>query len=115
MGRSVRIMLGVCVILVLIVTPALYALHVEAEFRNFRPVREGVLYRSGQMTPGALKRVVHDYGIRTVVTLRDADLPGEPPPDLKEERWCRRMEINYHRLPPQNWWAPVGPAPVEEN
>jgi protein tyrosine/serine phosphatase len=110
-----RSLCGIATVGALIGGPVEYALRAEAELRNFRSFRDGVLYRSGQMKLAGLRRVVFDYGIRTVISLRDAAVPGEPPPDLAEERYCRAEEINYYRLPPRTWWAPAGPAPVEEN
>lgn len=111
----VRNLVGIATAGVLIGGPVGYALHTEAQVRNFRVFRDGVLYRSGQMKIPGLRRVVHDYGIRTVISLRDAAVPGDPPPDLDEERYCRAQEINYYRLPPRVWWAPAGPPPVEPN
>ncbi len=37
--------------------------------RNFGVVEDGVLYRSGRLTPTATKRVVERHGIRTIVDL----------------------------------------------
>lgn len=37
---------------------------------NFATVREGKLYRSGQMRAGTLARTVHENGIKTVLNLR---------------------------------------------
>jgi len=98
----------------LIVGPIIWANKSQAERRNFRVVREGVLYRSGQTTLGALERIIHDYRIRTIVSLRDSDDPGKPAPDLKEELYCRKNDILFVRIPPRAWWSPTGPAPVEE-
>jgi hypothetical protein len=39
------------------------------------PVREGVLYRTGQLSTTQLEKVVNDHGIRTVVNLRGRE-PG---------------------------------------
>jgi protein tyrosine/serine phosphatase len=113
--QFLRNLVGIATTGVLIAGPVEYARMAEAEMRNFRVFQEGVLYRSGQMTVGGLKQVVHDYGIRTVISLRDAAVPGDAPPDLDEELWCDKEEINYYRLPPRLWWAPAGPAPVEDN
>jgi tyrosine-protein phosphatase SIW14 len=113
--QFVRNLFGIATVAALIGAPVDYALRAEAEQRNFRAFCEGVLYRSGQMKLAGLKRVVHDYGIRTVISLRDAVVPGDPPPDLDEERWCRANDIGHYRLPPRAWWAPAGPAPVEDN
>jgi protein tyrosine/serine phosphatase len=113
MSRSLQVSLGSLVAVLLIAAPVLFALHQQAQTRNFRVVKQGVLYRSGQMSLDGLKRVVHDHGIRTVVTLRDARVPGMDPPDLAEEEYCNKEEITYVRIPPRNWSAPDGPAPVE--
>jgi tyrosine-protein phosphatase SIW14 len=103
--------LGVATVVALIVGPVIYAFHEEKQTLNFRVVREGVLYRSAQMTLPGLKRAVHDYGIRTVVSLRDEDRPD----DLAEEAYCRKEEINFYRLPPRHWDTTDGPAEVEGN
>jgi tyrosine-protein phosphatase SIW14 len=113
--RPIQTVAGVVITLFLLVGPVFYAFHVQAQMRNFAPVQEGVLYRSGQMSLIGLKQVINDYGIRTVISLRDAAVPGEPPPDREEEKYCRDMEIAYHRLPPREWWAPSGTPPVEAN
>jgi tyrosine-protein phosphatase SIW14 len=113
--RPIQTVAGVVITLLLIVGPVYYAFQVQAQMRNFAPVQEGVLYRSGQMTLAGLKQVINDYGIRTVISLRDAAVPGDPPPDRAEERWCDKEEINFYRLPPRPWWAPAGPPPVEDN
>ena len=57
--------------------PLGYATYRKHNLRNLRVVKEGVLLRSGQLSPAGLERVIHDYGIRTVVSLRDSyDAPG---------------------------------------
>ncbi len=93
--------------------PAAYAYFLQSRVRNFRVVREGVLYRSGQMSLSALQRAVHDYGIKTVVTLRDAAYAGDPPPDRDEEVYCKREDIRYCRISPRTWWSPDGSIPAE--
>jgi protein tyrosine/serine phosphatase len=97
--------------------PYAYALVREKHLRNFRVVEDRVLYRSGQLSPAGLERVIHDYGIRTVVCFRDID-EGEtgPPPDQWEEVLCRRLGINYYRLPLRVWAVnEKGIVPAEEN
>jgi protein tyrosine/serine phosphatase len=111
MRRLLVPLLGVGTVLALIVGPVVYAFHEDKQMRNFRIVREGVLYRSAQMTLPGFQRVVHDHGIRCVVSLRDADRPD----DLAEETYCRKQEITFYRLPPKSWDTTWGPAPVEEN
>jgi tyrosine-protein phosphatase SIW14 len=115
MSRTWLYLLGVLVVAALVVGPLAFAFQVQNELRGLKVVREGVLYRSGQMTTGGLKRALHDHGIRTVVSLRDAPVPEKLAPDLDEEAWCARMGVKFHRLPPQPWEARVGPPPVEPN
>jgi tyrosine-protein phosphatase SIW14 len=74
-------------------------------------VRAGVLYRSAQMTLPGLKRALHDYGIRTVISLRDPDRPD----DVAEEAFCRKEEVTFYRLPPRHWDTSNGPAEAEPN
>jgi tyrosine-protein phosphatase SIW14 len=103
--------LGVATVLALIIGPVVYAFHDEKQTRNFRVVRDGVLYRSAQMTLPGLKRVLHDYGIRTVISLRYEDRPD----DLAEEEFCRKEEVAFYRLPPKHWDTTDGPAEAEPN
>ena len=116
MWRFLRSLLAVALVVLCIGGPVVLALQMEKQTRNFHVVKEGVLYRSGQTTLLGLKNLVHEYRIRTVVSLRDADVPGARPPDLKEEDYCISQEINYIRLSPRHWEADDGgPAPVEDN
>ena len=118
MARVLTVLLGITFVVLLIVGPAVFAVHDNTHNqRNFRVVREGVLYRSGQPTEKGLKRICHDLGIRTVITLRDAKAPGLPMPERWETAFCEREEINYVRLPPRQWEGTEDKAhpPVDEN
>jgi protein tyrosine/serine phosphatase len=118
MLRSLQTLIGLTAVVFMIVGPIYLSARQLRQTRNFRVVRDRVLYRSAQMSLDGLKRIVHDYGIRTVVTLRDSHDPGLTPPDLAEEKYCQDQEINYLRLPPLAWENridPKGPAPVEPN
>lgn len=118
MVRSLQTLLGISAVALLIAAPVVQSVRQQRKLRNFRVVREGVLYRSAQMPLDGLKKVIHDYGIRTVVTLRDSHDPGATPPDSAEEAYCIAQEIDYLRLPPYAWedpHDPRGPAPVEKN
>jgi protein tyrosine/serine phosphatase len=118
MTPTLRTTLGVAVVLSSLAAPAAFAVRQQHQMRNFRVVREGVLYRSGQMTVDGLRRAAHDYGIRTIVTLRDSADPELSTLDRDEDDFCAREEILHLRLPPRAWenWAdPAAPAPVEEN
>jgi tyrosine-protein phosphatase SIW14 len=114
--RAFPWVMGSLVAAVLVGVPWGYSAYRRTHFREFRVVTPGVLYRSGQMTLAGLERVVHDHGIRTVVTLRDAAVPGDPPPDQAEADYCRKRAIKHVRLTPRRWEGePGGPAPAEEN
>lgn len=115
MARSLFTLVGILTVLALIFGPLAFAWQVTNDLRGFKVVREGVLYRSGQMTQAGLKRVLHDHGIRTVISLRDAPSTHRPAPDADEEQFCRKNEVAFYRLPPQPWEARVGPPPVEPN
>jgi protein tyrosine/serine phosphatase len=111
MPRYLSTLAGLLAVAFLIAAPVCFAVHQQNQMRNFRTVRDGVLYRSGQMSIEGLKRAVHDFGIKTVVSLRDSDRPT----DQDEERYCKDEDIQFIRLPPREWWAPAGPAPADEN
>jgi tyrosine-protein phosphatase SIW14 len=116
MSRWLQIVLGSAVTLSLITAPVLFAFHQQHEMRNFREVRQGVLYRSGQMTLNGLRKAHHEYHFKTIISLRDAMVPGQPDPDGQEEAFCADKDITFIRLPPYRWEGEEGTVPpVEEN
>lgn len=61
---------------------------------HFDVVREGVLYRSGQLTVDQLEKAVHRYQIKTLVNFL---VPG---PDVETERAvAKRLKIDFINLP----------------
>jgi protein tyrosine/serine phosphatase len=114
MARVLVTLLGIAVVVSLIAGPVGYALQQQRHMKHFRVVHDGVLYRSGQMTPAGLQRVLHDYLIRTVITLRDKRAPELTPPDQAEETYCRERGLTYIRIPPRSWDARDGAAPADE-
>jgi tyrosine-protein phosphatase SIW14 len=104
MSGRLRAGAGTVVALALIVGPAALGAHLQGQKRNFRVVCEGVLYRSGQMTPDGLRRVLHDYGIHTVVSLRD----GTTRADQATEEVCRGAEVYFVRIPIISPWGDLG-------
>jgi tyrosine-protein phosphatase SIW14 len=112
MPRSLAYLFGTCIAGLIVVGPLVYSNYRHHALRHFHVVEEGILYRSGQLTLDGLKRLIHDRGIKTVITLRDAAQPGQPPPDLDEEQYCRSQELNYVRISPQPWWASDGSVPA---
>jgi tyrosine-protein phosphatase SIW14 len=115
MRRPPSLLFGSLIALLVVGGPLGYRLYEHRTFRNFRTVRPGVLYRSGQLSRDGLMRLIHDRGIRTVISLRDATEVGHRPPDWAEEEFCLKEELYYFRLSPKLWWATEGPAPAAEN
>lgn len=114
MARISQFLIGTCIALGMVGVPVVFGYYRHAQVRNFHVVCEGVLYRSGQLSLSGLKRVQHDHGIKTVVTLRDAYYPGQLPPDLAEQAYCEAEELNYFRITPRPWWAADGSVPAEK-
>jgi protein tyrosine/serine phosphatase len=112
MPRPFAYAFSVLIVALLVGGPLCYSHFQQGQFRNFHEVKQGVLYRSGQLPLTGLKRILHDYGIKTVVTLRDAIVPGQTPPDAAEEAYCKKMELNYVRITPRNWSAADGSVPA---
>lgn len=110
MSRIVQVSIGTLVVLALITTPAVYAVRQQARIRKFRVVHPGVLYRSGQMTREGLKRILNDFGIKTVISLRD----GTTMSDKTEEEYLKSEEVNFERILPSQWGDVGGSVPVEE-
>jgi tyrosine-protein phosphatase SIW14 len=115
--RLFRLIASVLVAASILVIPLVYARVHEKNLRNFRVVEDGVLYRSAQLSPEGLDRVIHDYGIRTVVSFRDVE-EGKTtePPDKWEEEFCAKRGVNYIRLPLRAWATDeTGVVPADEN
>jgi tyrosine-protein phosphatase SIW14 len=110
MSRSLRNATAILITLSLIFGPVSYAFHLLAQTRNFRVVREGVLYRSGQITLEGLKRLHFDYGLKTVICLREKKTAA----DQAEEDYCNAEELNFVRIPPNHWGDEWGAPPAEE-
>lgn len=90
--------------------PIWYWKHRHVKLRNFRVVEPGVLYRSGQMTLAGLDKMIHDHGIRTVISLRDGDSRA----DMAEEAFCAKKGVRFVRIQQKPWWASDGSVPAEE-
>jgi protein tyrosine/serine phosphatase len=114
MPRPLRYGFGLLITFVVVGGPILYSNYRQSEVRAFRVVRDGVLYRSGQLSLDGFKRVVREYDIKCVVSLRDAIHPGDTPPDWEEEKYCKAEEITYVRITPERWWASDDSVPAEK-
>ena len=115
MARGRRVVLGASILLFAAAVPFLYGAHRQYYLRNFRVVEDGVLYRSGQLTPEGLERVLHDYGIKTVVTLRTVRDASKPYPDAWEKDVCEARGLKHVRIIPRVWGPDEkGEIPAEQ-
>ena len=115
MSRAGKVVVGTSVLLLAAAVPFLYGAHRQYYLRNFRVVEDGVLYRSGQLTPEGLERVLHDYGIKTVVTLRTVRDPNKPYPDGWEKDVCEARGLKHVRIIPRVWGPnEKGEIPAEQ-
>jgi protein tyrosine/serine phosphatase len=78
--------------------PVVYAARRD-RLRNFAVVKDGVLYRSGQLTPAGFQRALSEHGIRTAVTLRPLRDPHSNA-DTWEEEVCQKRGVKHVRLAP---------------
>ena len=110
-----RFALAAVVLGVVVAAPLVYSSHRNTHLRNLRVVVEGVLYRSGQLTPSGLERVIHERGIKTVVTLRASRQAGGRSPDEWEEPFCAAKGVKHVRIVPRVWGADeAGEIPAEQ-
>ena len=90
----VRTLLSLSLVALLVGGTWGYAHYKNTNYRNFRAVREDVLYRSGQLTPDQLTEAVKRYNLRTVINLQ---WPGE---EMRLERSVsRRLGVDFVSLP----------------
>jgi tyrosine-protein phosphatase SIW14 len=101
-------------IVLALVVPVIVARQLSSQTRNLKVVSEGVLYRSGQMSLAGLRRVRHDLGIKTIVSLREPTGAGHGAADLREEEFCKHEEIDYHRIILGKWYAEDGSTLADE-
>ena len=115
--RLIRFVPGLLIAVSIVAIPVGYARVRDEHLRNFRVVEDGVLYRSAQLSPEGLERVIHDYGIRTVISFRDAeDGKATEPPDRWEEEFCAKRGVKYVRMPLRKWLPDDGGVvPADEN
>lgn len=115
MARRWEVVLGTVAVGVVAAAPLAYSSHRTLYSRNFRVVEEGRLYRSGQLSPAGLDRVVRERGIRTIVSLRTTRVAGRLPPDSWEEQYCAEHHLKHVRIVPRVWGADEqGEIPAEE-
>jgi tyrosine-protein phosphatase SIW14 len=115
MSRRWKLVLGLTVVALVAAAPLVYSAHRTTYSRNFRVVEDGVLYRSGQLTPEGLERIVRERGIKTVMSLRATRVAGRLPPDAWEEQFCADRRLKHVRIVPRVWGADEkGEVPAEQ-
>ena len=114
--RRAAAVTGAILLAVFVVGVLPYRSHLSTKYRNFRVVEPGVLYCSGQMSASGLASTLDQYGIKTVISLRDLRDDGKPSPDSDEVTYCQANGVRHVTLSPAKWASPDGqPAPVEPN
>lgn len=78
---------------------AWYAFAQYSSYRHFYVVKQGVLYRSGQLTPKSLTRVIYENNIGTVVNLRSPDAHKTDKSDSWEEELCFKNFTRFVSIP----------------
>ncbi len=110
MPHYLRVTFGLAIAFLISAGPLWYYSQHNRAYRNFHVVEEGVLYRSGQLNLAGLRRLIHDYGFKMVVSLRDGDKTN----DIEEEQYLKmETDVNFKRIPPRAWWASDGSIPAE--
>jgi tyrosine-protein phosphatase SIW14 len=112
MRSILSLILGTVIASLVIVAPFSYKHWHDHDYRNLHVVEDGVLYRSGQLPLARLQKVVANYGIRTVISLRDDDKPT----DQDEAWWVKAKGLKFVRIPPRLWWPDAnGKIPADES
>ena len=112
---AIRYVLATLMLLGIVLVPVYYKIERDRNYRNIRVVDDGVLYRSGQMTPEGFQRTVREFGIRTVISLRDSKDEGKVSADQAEVEYCREQGITHFRFAQARWQLPDGSHPVATN
>jgi protein tyrosine/serine phosphatase len=105
-----RFVFGLAIVALLGIVPLWYRASQLRDFRNFHVVKDGVLYRSAQMTPSGFQRAWNDYRFKTVVVIRE----GNRTDDQVEEAFCKDHGIKFVRLAPRNWGPIDGIVPADK-
>ncbi|HEY2786729.1 MAG TPA: tyrosine-protein phosphatase [Fimbriiglobus sp.] len=95
--------------------PVWYWVQSRLDYRNFHEVEPGKLYRSGQLKPDTFARVLREYHIGTVFSLRDTKDDRGVPEDQWEADLCRAAGVAYYRQSPADWTPVDGEIPGDKN
>jgi tyrosine-protein phosphatase SIW14 len=112
--RVLAVGLGIGLAAAVAAAPFAYWSVESVRYRNFRVVKDGELYRSGQMPPDRFARVVREFGIKAVVSLRDRVADDTKSfEDQPEADFCAANGVAFFRLPPGDWSPVDGVVPGE--
>ena len=114
MRIRLAMVLGLLLTGVIVAAPFGYRSVESVRYRNFRVVKEGELYRSGQMTTSGLARVTREFHIGTVISFRDRKDETGVNDDLSESELCAQNGIAFHRIAPADWSPVNGVIPGDE-
>jgi tyrosine-protein phosphatase SIW14 len=110
MRKYLHLLFAGCIAALVLGVPLAYKRSRDKDFRNFHVVEPGILYRSGQLPLPRLQEFIANYGIRTIVCLRE----GNDPADQLEERWATNKALNFVRIKPLTWYPDAtGKVPSE--
>ncbi len=109
-----RVLLPVVIVSTIVAIPLLHKVNRVRTVRNLRTVEHNVFYRSGQLSPEAFERVLHERNIRTVFSIRDAKFSGSEQNDEFEQTFCEETGRKFHRLPIPSWEWKDDRIPGEE-
>lgn len=109
-----RVLVSILVVGV-VAAPLLYRVSQDRRYRNLHVVNDGLLYRSGQMTPEGFERTVRELGLGTVVSMRETKDENQEYEDAFEEEICKRLGVRYERFNYLDWSAPDGSMPAMAN
>ncbi|OWK36454.1 fused DSP-PTPase phosphatase/NAD kinase-like protein [Fimbriiglobus ruber] len=115
MRPTVAAFFGGIIALAIVALPFWYKARASVTYRNFRVVDRDQLYRSGQMTPEGFDRVVSEYGIRTVISLRETKDEGGTHQDSSEDEYCRTHGMTFYRFKLADWTEIDGRIPGNDN
>ncbi|MFN5290422.1 MAG: fused DSP-PTPase phosphatase/NAD kinase-like protein [Planctomycetia bacterium] len=110
-GKKSLEVLGFVLVVVALVLPIQVANYQKKQFRNFHVVNPNVIYRSGQMPLPAIHKIINDFHIKSIVSLRDSYDAGKAPPDAAEEKFAQEYGLKYLRLTPKKWESESGETP----
>ncbi len=116
--------LGILILAAMVSIPAIYYRSIFAYQKRFHIIREGKIFRSGQLTEEGFREVINRYGIRTILNLQEeAQDPilyhnNFKKSSLRESELCGQLGVDYlfieFDLLPRNRIPEERPAVIDE-